>query len=103
MYIFALLQERHVKSLSDTTSKDIVFAMLGLLINVSLNKSDCAHATGPRICQACYTCLSESADPEMETRSLTLLGNILVQNSEAVEIMCQKGIVKLLVQKLEVP
>ncbi|MEE6484698.1 hypothetical protein FKM82_013979 [Ascaphus truei] len=80
--------------------RDILFAVLGLMVNLSLEVNPAIQAHAVEISDRCMSLLS-SKDGGILTRSVGILSRILPQCTAAVENTVQAGVVKKLIKLLK--
>ncbi|XP_075460151.1 tetratricopeptide repeat protein 12 [Ascaphus truei] len=80
--------------------RDILFAVLGLMVNLSLEVNPAIQARAVEISDRCMSLLS-SKDGGILTRSVGILSRILPQCTAAVENTVQAGVVKKLIKLLK--
>ncbi|XP_057695773.1 tetratricopeptide repeat protein 12 isoform X2 [Corythoichthys intestinalis] len=82
------------------SDKDILYPLLGLLINLSTLTSPVIKENAINLCGCCLDLLRDD-DVSVVTRAMGVLSNVLPQSSEAVNHVVQRDVVKTVQQLLK--
>ncbi|XP_033833034.1 tetratricopeptide repeat protein 12 [Periophthalmus magnuspinnatus] len=80
--------------------KDILYPLLGLIINLSAHPSPAVQEHAVSICDSCLGMLMDS-DGGVVMRVMGVLSHVLLQSSEAVQCAVQRGVVGNMLQILK--
>ncbi|KAG7455705.1 tetratricopeptide repeat protein 12 [Solea senegalensis] len=91
-----------IRQCSSYESKDILYPMLGLIINLSTVTSPVIQEHAVSLCDCCQGLLRDS-DGGVITRATGVLSTVLPQSSEAVQHVIQGGVVRTMCRLLKGP
>ncbi|XP_062242580.1 tetratricopeptide repeat protein 12 isoform X1 [Platichthys flesus] len=89
-----------IRQCSACEYKEILYPMLGLIINLSTTPSPVIQEHAVSLCDCCQGLLSDS-DGGVITRATGVLSTVLPQSSEAVQLVIQRGVVRTMCQLLK--
>ncbi|XP_035011297.1 tetratricopeptide repeat protein 12 isoform X2 [Hippoglossus stenolepis] len=89
-----------IRQCSAREYKEILYPMLGLIINLSTTPSPVIQEHAVSLCGCCQGLLSDS-DGGVITRATGVLSTVLPQSSEAVQLVIQRGVVRTMCQLLK--
>ncbi|XP_057695772.1 tetratricopeptide repeat protein 12 isoform X1 [Corythoichthys intestinalis] len=89
-----------IKQCIACSDKDILYPLLGLLINLSTLTSPVIKENAINLCGCCLDLLRDD-DVSVVTRAMGVLSNVLPQSSEAVNHVVQRDVVKTVQQLLK--
>ncbi|XP_069750940.1 tetratricopeptide repeat protein 12 isoform X2 [Narcine bancroftii] len=87
-------------SVSMAENREVLYTLLGLMINLSIEKSTARQVKSPAIAERCISLLA-SMDGGILTRATGLLSCVLPQSDEAVEKAVKAGMVKKMLRFLK--
>ncbi|XP_043532486.1 tetratricopeptide repeat protein 12 isoform X1 [Chiloscyllium plagiosum] len=90
-----------ISSVPETDYRETLYALLGLMVNLSVEQCCTIQAKAPAITERCISLLG-SADGGILTRATGLLSHMLPQSAEAVEKALKSEIVKKMLRFIKV-
>ncbi|XP_072449469.1 tetratricopeptide repeat protein 12 isoform X3 [Chiloscyllium punctatum] len=98
---FEILLDEAISSVPETDYRETLYALLGLMVNFSMEQCCTIQAKAPAITERCISLLG-SADGGILTRATGLLSHMLPQSAEAVEKALKSEIVKKMLRFIKV-
>ena len=95
------IQDNYRNRHSERQIEDLLFSLLGLLMNMTLERSENLQQFAVAICHHCAVLLT-CCIQRLEERSCGVLSHVLPHSEEAVNEACQAGIVPNLLNILKV-
>jgi hypothetical protein len=97
------LQDAQRTKLGDEVCAEIVESILGLLLNLTTEQSECVRKHGTTICDSCLAMLHDSSCTEgVKQRSIGLLSHVLPYCVPAVDNVVKKGGTEIFLQHVMV-
>ncbi|XP_048418291.1 tetratricopeptide repeat protein 12 [Stegostoma tigrinum] len=90
-----------ITSVAESDYRETLYALLGLMVNFSMEQCCTIQAKAPAITERCISLL-DSTDGGILTRATGLLSHMLPQSAEAVEKALKVGIVKKMLKFIKV-
>lgn len=96
-------QDAERTKLGEEISAEIVESILGLLLNLTTEQSECVRKHGVTICDSCLAMLHETSCTEtIKQRSIGLLSHVLPYCVPAVDSVVKKGGTEIFLQHVMV-